>query len=117
MNVAAISGKTVSNHGVSIICEHDAAKAWLDSHRNQFVVLMSFFANKTKKRFANLVAYGFNNQVIWTAALPPGSGADCYTDAELLADRDDEISAYSFSGYRCVIDLSNGRIRNCCFTK
>jgi hypothetical protein len=75
---------------------------------------MAFHENKATKRFSNLVAYDTAGQMVWEAELPEGSSADSYTEADV---RDDEISAFSFSGYRCMIDLRNGRIVRKLFAK
>ncbi len=106
--------KKVSYGGVSIICAYSVSKAWWDASRKWFIVLMEFFEKKSAKRFHNLVAYDFDNNLIWEAELPTDSDADCYTDAEV---EDDTLSAFSFSGYRCMIDVETGRILSSSFTK
>ena len=114
MTNAMIRGCEVSNGSDSIKCEYDVSKAWWDPGGKRFIVLMKFYENKTEKRFPNLVAFDVTDHLIWEAELPNESGADCFTDAEVVSN---ELIAFSFTCYRCVIDMSDGRLLSTVFTK
>ena len=114
MTISRINGKSVTASGITINCPYNVSKAWFEPIGQFFIVLMEFSENKSEKRFHNLVAYDSQNRIKWVAELPAGSGADCYTDADVMSN---QVSAFTFSGYRCFIAISNGKLVNCEFTK
>jgi hypothetical protein len=108
------NGREVLAGGTTIALPFTISEAWWDSNRGNVVALMAFHENTSTKRFENLVAYNVAGQMVWQAELPAGSGADAYTAAEV---REDTISAFSFSGYRCTLDSVSGRIVSTLFAK
>jgi hypothetical protein len=89
-------------------------KAWYDKDRKQVIVLMDYSANRHVQQFRNLLSYDLKNEENWKAELPTKSGADAYVDAEFISDN---LSAFSFSCFRCRIDLSNGKVIEKLFSK
>ncbi len=91
-------------------------KAWYDESIGYVIVIMDPNANSTVSRFNNIIAYEINRHIktIWTAELPTSSGPDCYWDLE--AD-DDNLSAFSYSCFRCKLDIKTGKIISKSFTK
>ncbi|HZS48920.1 MAG TPA: hypothetical protein VFC63_27860 [Blastocatellia bacterium] len=114
MRVLHIQDNVVKIDGTEIVCPFRVTRAWWNEAHQQIIVLMEFYENKDVKRFSNLVAYTILNEVIWKAELPKGSGADCYTDADLI---NDTLSAFSFSGYRCLINIGDGTLISTSFAK
>ena len=114
MTSAKHEGRLVKADGLVIECPFTASKAWWDASRRRFIVLMDYYANRAAKRFANIEAYDGTGTCLWTAALPEGSGPDAYTEAEITSAG---ITAYSFSGNRCLIDSETGQLLRQQFVK
>ena len=102
-----INGKEILINGNSIKFPFNIEKAWEYPVQAFIIVLMRFYENRDTKRFHNLIACDSGGGVIWEADLPPGTGADCYTDASLKGET---VSAFSLSCYRCDIDVKTGRL-------
>jgi len=114
-NVLNIEGKKcVLTSGLSIIAPYKIEKAWYDDNENQIIVLMDYADQKVSQEFRNLVSYSIDNKINWEAELPTSFGVDAYVDASISGNHAD---AFSFSCFRCLIDLSDGKLLQKSFAK
>jgi hypothetical protein len=66
----------------------------------------------------NLVRIDEKGKQLWEAENPTGSQTDAYTKFNRTVKASPgNIAAYNFSGYYCVIDISNGKLIDAQFTK
>jgi hypothetical protein len=68
----------------------------------------------TAKNDQNLYCIDASGHAVWRAVLPDASGPDCYLSA--MVDGDHVVAA-TWSGFRVVLDLASGAIREAEFTK
>jgi len=109
--------KNIVTAGNSIIkAPYKIIGAWLSEVLNYVIILMDPNANLSAARFNNLIVYDLNRplDIKYQVNLPTSSGPDCYTEARVDGDR---LSAFSFSCYRCEIDIERGTIVSKSFTK
>ena len=109
-----LNGTKVLLDGVVVNAPFLVQKAWYDDRRNQVIVLMEYTAQQSIQQFRNLVAYSLNNKQMWEAELPTTSGVEAYVDADI---DNEELRAFSFSCFRCLINLDNGKIKKKTFAK
>ena len=90
--------------------------AWLLETLKYIIILMDPNVNLSTARFNNLIVYDLSkpSDVKYKIDLPTSSGPDCYTEANVDGDK---LSAFSFSCYRCRIDIKTGTIVSKSFTK
>ena len=62
----------------------------------------------TKKfgQFPNLIAFSLQGEKLWIAKLPTNESGDAYVEIEST----EPLVAYSWKGFHCSIDISNGKI-------
>ncbi|MDH5178080.1 MAG: hypothetical protein OEY07_00255 [Gammaproteobacteria bacterium] len=66
----------------------------------------------------NLVRINEKGKQLWEAENPTGSQTDAYTNFIRTGKTlPGNIAANNFSGYYCIIDISNGKLINARFTK
>ena len=66
----------------------------------------------------NLVRINKKGESLWAAENPTGSQTDAYTNfSKTPKVSSGNIAANNFSGYYCVINISNGKLVNSQFTK
>lgn len=108
--------KGIEIRGHSIELPYVVTSAWSREETNCLIVLMDPSENISSPRFHNLIAYDLQKPptLKYEAELPTMSGPDCYTQATV---RQDVISAFSFSCFRCIIDMETGKIVKKTFTK
>ena len=78
------------------------------------IVLMDPNENRAAARFQNLVAYDAQGTLLWKVSLPTTSGPDCFTEFDVSKD---QLTAFSFSCYRCEVDLKDGSLITKAFVK
>jgi len=108
--------KTIKAQSCTITVPYNIVGAWISVSTNYIIVLMDPNANLSAVRFNNLIAYNLVNpaDISWQAELPTSSGPDCFTEVDVT---DNMISAFSFSCFRCEIDICSGKIITKSFTK
>lgn len=117
MNELSFKGNTVEiSNNVTLTTPFDIKNVWSVDKVNYIIVLMDPNANLSVARFENIIAYDKDSpsDIKWSVELPTSSGPDCYTEAEVI---EGTMSAFSFSCFRCVIDLETGRIISKSFSK
>ncbi len=67
-----------------------------------------------RKNDENLLCVEGPGREIWRAALPDRSGPDCWVSARLDGDR---VTASSWSGWRVVLDVESGAVRESTFAR
>ena len=89
------------------------SKAISAPNTNDIIVLLEYSHNP-KHSFNNLIRIGPDGSIIWYAELPKTAANDAYVEMEL---RENSLLAWSWSGYKAVIDLNSGNIVQKAFTK
>jgi len=69
--------------------------------------------NRNWGQFHNLYGININGKIIWKADLP-STKPDCYWKIKLIGEN---LRAYSFSSYDCIIDPITGKILSSEFYK
>jgi hypothetical protein len=77
------------------------------------IVLYAYDSYKGRGRFSNLVAVNRNGEEIWKADHPVNAPTSAYVEMV----NEDPLVAWNFAGYRCTIDINNGKIIEAVFTK
>lgn len=78
------------------------------------VVLLDPGGGDPRRSFHNLLLLDWALTVVWRAELPNSTGANAYVNVKVS---DDIIQAWTWDGWRCTIDETNGRIKSCEFVK
>ncbi len=66
-----------------------------------------------KQAFSNVLRCGSNGSIVWMAELPEKSG-DAYTNIEW---HEQNLRAFSWSGFSVILDVETGKILSSVFTK
>ena len=78
---------------------------------SDMMVLLAY-PHHPRRLFSNLIRMRPDGSIVWHAELPTGN--DAYVDIEF---RDGSLSAWSWSGYKALVDLDSGSIALKTFTK
>jgi len=89
------------------------SKAILLPYANDLIVLLEY-AYHPRRPFRNLIRMRPDGSIIWHAELPQATANDAYVDIELTGG---SLLAWSWSGYRVVIDPVSGKIIQKTFIK
>ena len=98
------SGRPLGSDVVDLIQLDEAPRA---------VVLVESYGSPPDDR-SNLVAIDLHGRLVWRAVLPTNSSTDCFTSVEVV---DGQVSAFSWSSHRVVIDADSGSTISDEFTK
>ena len=77
-----------------------------------YVLFEHMSVNENYGQSFNLYAVNLEGETIWIAELP--FSPDCFLNIFI---ENDQLYAYSFSAYECLIDLETGKIKEKVFTK
>ena len=80
---------------------------------NRILVIYDYMDFPRWRQAHNLVAYDVDGNELWTAAHPTNETADCYTNFM----SDEPLWIGNFAGFKCQIDLANGKLLEVVFTK
>jgi hypothetical protein len=83
------------------------------------VVLFDPFADNFDFEVSNLAGIDYSGNEVWRAELPSGYGIEPNPshDSYMKITNTDPLETYSWSGFNCQIDQSNGQITESVFTK
>jgi hypothetical protein len=98
------SGRPLDRDVVDLIQLDEAPRA---------IVLLESYGSPLEDR-SNLVAIDQHGCLVWRAVLPTNSSTDCFTSVEVV---DGQVSAFSWSSHRVLIDVDSGSTLSDEFTK
>ena len=113
MDVGKISfdGKTLDIGAKTFELEYPIHDAFVSKDR--IIVLFDHMAQREAGQFNNLVAINRDGDRIWVAEHPTTTTSDVYIE---IVEKDPLI-VWNFAGYRCTIDVDDGKLIEARFTK
>ena len=103
------SGKNLKVGDRTFVLKYEILDSFLTD--NQIIVL--YHPDACKGKFRNLECFSLEGEKIWTAELPDPAFADAYGGIISYSP----LKLYSFTSYRCQIDVKTGKIEQREFTK
>ena len=107
--IVQFSGKTLKVGEKTFVLKYEINDAFLTDNR----IIVLYDPDACKGKFQNLECFSLEGKKIWTAELPDPAFGDAYGGIISYSP----LKLYSFTSYRCEINVKTGKIEQKEFTK